>query len=203
MDLSIFRFLNGLPETYAPFLHFFSEATSFLWFKVFLVLLVLGMVIRGPKSRLAVFQALTAFLIANGMTDVFKHALPMHRPYQELAKFFVHPLGNAPLYGTSTADAANFGTASAHSANMAAIAFVLTIRLKWWGTPWIAAAILTGISRVYLAAHYPYQVLLGWTCGVTAGLLVTKAFDYFNEHPFLKNRLNKQGSSLNEPVPGT
>ena len=112
-------------------------------------------------------QALIAFPLANGFTDLFKNFLPEHRPYQEILGVIPRPLDNMTQ---------SYGTASAHAANMAAVAFVFTYCLGWWGSPWIVAAVLTGISRIYVGAHYPYQVLLGWTCGVVAGLLVTQAW---------------------------
>jgi undecaprenyl-diphosphatase len=117
---------------------------------------------------LTVLEALAALPIANGLTDLLKHLVPEHRPYQELAGVIPRPADNMTL---------SFGTASAHSANMAAIAFVFCYGLDWWGVPWAVAALLTGISRVYVGAHYPYQVLLGWACGIFAGIVVTKAWE--------------------------
>jgi undecaprenyl-diphosphatase len=166
-------------------MHFFSEATNHLWVKVVLGLIVIAMAVRGPRSRAAALQALIAVGIGNEITELFKHLLPMKRPYQELQDVVLHNVGTgahkvadlASAMGTSAHDAANMGTASAHSANMAAVAFVFCYRLKWWGTPWIAIALLTGYSRIYLGAHYPYQVLFGWTCGCFAAFVVTKTWD--------------------------
>ena len=32
-------------------------------------------------------------------------------------------------------------------------------------------ALLTGLSRIYVGAHYPSQVLLGWVCGALCALI--------------------------------
>ena len=65
----------------------------------------------------------------------------------------------------------SMGTASAHSANMAAVATVMTGLLGWrWGAPWIMAALLTGYSRVFNGVHWPSQVTLGWIVGTLVGL---------------------------------
>jgi undecaprenyl-diphosphatase len=162
----VFRFVNGWPDSWAPFWQFFSEAANHLWFKVTVLVLVVAMVVAGKRARSTVIQVLIAWPIANGMTDLFKNFLPEPRPFQELVTGFT-------LRGISITNHSH-GTASAHAANMAAIAFAFTYGLGWWGVPWIVIALLTGISRIYVGAHYPYQVLLGWTCGIVAGLLVTQ-----------------------------
>lgn len=183
MNRAIFDAINHWPEWLAPTMRFFSEATNWLWMKIALAVLVIALVAAKGRGRAAAFQALVAVGLANLSTDLFKHLLPMHRPFQELDPSQVVLRG-----GWS----ASMGTASAHSANMAAVAFVFTYHLRWWGSPWILVAILTGISRVYNGVHWPYQVLLGWTCGVVMGLLVTKIGD----------RLARRKEAKTEPEAG-
>ncbi|HWD38103.1 MAG TPA: phosphatase PAP2 family protein [Fimbriimonas sp.] len=166
MNLWLFHEINGWSDTWAPFWVFFTEAANKTWFKIFAACLIVGMLSAKKQPRATIIQVLIALALANFSTDCFKHLLPEHRPFQELS-----------VYIMRAGKANSMGTASAHAANMAAVAFVFTRRLKWWGTPWIAVAILTGISRVYVGVHYPYQVLLGWICGIVAGLLVTMAWD--------------------------
>jgi undecaprenyl-diphosphatase len=160
----LFRVINFLPEWFAPVMRFFSEATNHLIVKVGLVVMLLAMIWRKGRSRRGAIQALIAFPIANEITDLFKHHLPRPRPFQELPEAILRS-------GWSDSP----GTASAHSANMAAVAFVFTYHLGWrWGSAWIAVAFLTGFSRIYNGVHYPYQVLLGWTCGALAGFAITQ-----------------------------
>ncbi len=147
-------------------MRFFSEAMNYPSVKIFMALLAIGMIARGCRTRHAFIQAILAFLVANGLTDLFKALHPEHRPFQELHDVVMW-VGTSPSHGT----------ASAHSANMAALAVVFTYRLRWWGTPWIIVAIVTGFSRVFCGAHYPHQVLLGWACGLLAGTIITKVWD--------------------------
>jgi undecaprenyl-diphosphatase len=163
---AVFRWINNWPESFAPLMKFFSEATNYSWFKILLALLALGMLIRGAKTRTTIIQALLAFPLANELTDVLKATFPAHRPYQELADV-IHRSGVSQ----------SMGTASAHSANMAAVAFVFCYHLGWWGIPWVVAALATGLSRIYNGDHYPYQVLLGWTCGVVIAFIVVKTWE--------------------------
>lgn len=146
-------------------MRFLSEAMNYPWVKGVLGLLVLAMLAGGAQTRKTVIQALLAVCVANGLTDAFKALLPQHRPYQELTDVIT-------WVGRTT----NYGTASAHAANMAAVAFVFVCHLRWWGTPWIAIAVTVGISRVYCGAHYPHQVLLGWICGIAAGFAITRGW---------------------------
>jgi undecaprenyl-diphosphatase len=164
---ALFDWIDHWPGWLAPLMRFLSEATNYLWFKILLALLVIWMIAFRPNTRRAAIQALIAFPIANGMTDLLKAFVPENRPYQDIIPGIVVRLGEAPSHGT----------ASAHSANMAAVAFVFTYQLGWWGVPWAVIAFAVGLSRIYNGVHYPYQVVLGWLCGIVAGLVVTKTWD--------------------------
>lgn len=167
-DTGLFRWINQWPQSLGPTMRFLSEAANHVWVKVILGLLVVAMLWGGPKSRRTVIQALLAVCLANGLTDLFKALHPEHRPFQELTNPAVTMwVGTSPSHGT----------ASAHAANMAAVAFVFVWHLRWWGAPWVAIAILVGISRVFCGAHYPHQVALGWLCGIAAGLVITNGWE--------------------------
>jgi undecaprenyl-diphosphatase len=160
MDVSLFRWINGWPDSLNPLFHFFSEATKETPGRIVLGLLVIGM-LAHPKTRGTTAIALLAVGLANLTTDVVKAAFQAQRPCVELSDVHLR-------VGKLT----SFGTASAHSANMAAIATVFTRRFKWWGMPWILAALMTGLSRIYVGVHYPYQVLFGFGVGVFSAYLL-------------------------------
>ncbi len=145
---------------------FFSEGIKTGPVRAVLAIFVLAM-LAGPKTRWAIIQALIAWPIANGSTDVLKNVFKVERPCVELWPDVIMRVDRLT----------SFGTASAHSANMAAVATVLVWRLGWWGSPWALIALLTGLSRIYVGAHFPSQVFLGWACGFLMGTLVVKAWD--------------------------
>lgn len=167
MDVAIFRWINGWPDSFAPLFVFLSEATKTLEGKVLLGLLAVAFLAAGNKTRKTLLLGLAAVGIANTITNVLKEAFPDPRPCVELAEVVVR-----------TGKLTSAGTASAHSANMAALAtmFVLVLGWKrgWW---WIPVAVLTGLSRIYVGVHYPSQVLYGWTCGVFAAVLIWRVWE--------------------------
>ena len=170
IDKAVFGWINHWPEALAPIFIFFSEATKYLAVKIALLLLILGLIAMAGKVRKTILLALVAWPLANGLTDILKYAFQG-----------IRPTVNYPDDIVRVGHLTSYGTASAHAANMAAIAFVFTYYLKWWGAPWIAIALLTGLARIYVGVHYPSQVLLGWLCGLFCGLLVVKTWEAYNK----------------------
>jgi undecaprenyl-diphosphatase len=166
-DTTIFHSVNSGPDGLAPTMRFLSDATDYGVVKLLLLAMVVAMIVASPRTRRAAVMALIAFPLADGLTNVLKKTFPVLRPCYVLPDWVNHGIG-------CTASA---GTASAHSANMAAVATVFCYHLGWWGAPWVVVALLTGWSRVYVGAHYPTQVLLGWSVGVIVALVVIKAWE--------------------------
>ncbi len=162
-DESLFRFVNGWPVSWNALFWFLSEATKQSWVRVLLLALIVGMLVRSPRSRTAILLALLAWGLANGITEALKTGVAFERPCVALADIELR-------VGKLT----TFGTASSHAANMAAIAFVLTAFLGRWGWPWILMAFFVGLSRIYVGVHFPSQVLFGWIAGAFAGLVVVQ-----------------------------
>ncbi|MBS1717849.1 MAG: phosphatase PAP2 family protein [Armatimonadetes bacterium] len=168
LDVRIFYDVNGWPEALRPFFVFLSEGIRDWPLRLAFTILVLAMIWRGGRARPAVILALLSWPLANFITDQLKNSLRVPRPNVELAHVALRT-----DYLTS------FGTASAHSANMAAVATVFCWRLGYWGLPWVLLAFLTGLSRIYVGVHYPSQVLFGWLCGVFAASLILTIEDLF------------------------
>jgi len=98
------------------------------------------------------------FLMINGMVNTaLKVAFHGPRPYWYSSN--VKVLGSAEN---------SFGVPSGHAQNGVVVWGTLADRIKH-RTIWIIAIIvmfLIGISRIYLAVHFPHDVLLGWLFGV-------------------------------------
>ncbi|MBS1705905.1 MAG: phosphatase PAP2 family protein [Armatimonadetes bacterium] len=162
-DVSLFRSINGWPEWMAPVLVFFSKGAD-TWPVRVLFLGIFVFLVWKRQTRAQGFIIGFGWIVANGITDLFKHYLPVARPGNILADVVVRiPMSNS------------MGTASAHSANMAFIAFAFGYFFGWKGSPWALVALLTGLSRIYVGAHFPSQVLLGWAVGCCSALAMCSA----------------------------
>lgn len=177
MDRAIFHWINSWSSSYEPAMKFFSEALNYGWMKITFGMVLIAMIAAGKVTRKAALTSLIAFPIANGLTDLFKHFLPLPRPCNDptVEQIVVR-------IGTTLSP----GTASAHSANMLAVAICMTLSLRWGGIPWIILALMVSISRIYNGVHYPYQVLLGWICGAFAAILVNVIWNLIAKKRALK-----------------
>ncbi len=161
MNRAIFDWINGWPDSWQPFFLFLSEGNKWWGVRILLLLTLGAMATRGSQHRWAILAAIIGAGLSNELTEFFKDYFQHMRPSAELTdiNLRVHRL-------------TSFGTVSSHAANMAAVATVMTLYLRKWGTPWIVLALFVGVSRIYVGVHYPYQVLLGWISGILVGFLV-------------------------------
>ncbi len=142
-----------------------------------LYVLIIYMVWRRYSWR-GVVALLVAMGVAIGFADIisgiFKHQgllkdlwpdfparrRPMH---SEGLEFFTNGYGNAGLNGS----------VSGHAATIVAIALLssLVVRRRWFSVMMAAVAILVCYSRIYLACHFPQDLLLGALLGVVAATI--------------------------------
>lgn len=166
LDRAIFRTINGWPDSQQEFWLFLSKGIGQSSVRIVLGLLLLGL-LSFRQTRLGGILVGTAWILANLITDLLKAAIPFQRPLYDLPDVIARIDGGSQM-----------GTASAHSANMMCVAVCFLWRFKWWGAPWIVLAILVGISRVYVGAHYPSQVLLGWLVGAMTAVIACGVADH-------------------------
>jgi len=106
------------------------------------------------------------FLMISGMVNTaLKVVIHDPRPYWYSSK--VTPLGSAEN---------SFGAPSGHAQNSVIIWGTLADRIKkrWFWVVAIIIMFMIGLSRVYLALHFPHDVLLGWIVGAILLWLLLK-----------------------------
>lgn len=138
------------------------------WFAAYGVL-VLGL-IHVYQRRAMLLVPLAAgtvwaadFISAEGFKPYIQRLRPCHEPALAPTIRLLGEYGCGALYGFM----------SSHAANTMALTVFLTLVLprrfrlfKWVLVIW---TVFTGYSRVYLAAHYPGDVLAGWVLGAALG----------------------------------
>lgn len=159
-DESIFRWINAWPDWLEPIFLFFSQGNKWWPVRIGLGLIAIYL-LWNKRTRAITIVALLSWPIANEITDLLKNGVQMLRPCVELDQINLR-----------VEKLTSFGTASAHAANMAALATAFSLEWRKRAWPWVAVAFFTGISRIYVGVHYPSQVLLGWLCGAAAAVLV-------------------------------
>lgn len=136
---------------------------------------------RGWKICLAFTVCLAVAMgLADMLCGIFKHTgllkniwesfPPRPRPMFESE---LQGLVHVPSYAHGP-----YGTVSSHAATVAALAVMSAaeIRRRWYTAAIIAVLILVCYSRIYLACHYPADLVLGAAIGVIAGAAMNALF---------------------------
>ncbi|MDH3227506.1 MAG: phosphatase PAP2 family protein [Thermoleophilia bacterium] len=102
-------------------------------------------------QRMAVF-----FFLASAVTGVLKRTFHAPRPFWLTSEVRAFGVGSA-----------SFGMPSGHAVGASVWLLVAaTVRRRWAWLAAIGVAIMIGVSRIYLGAHFPSQVVVGWLVGV-------------------------------------
>jgi len=165
LDTAIFRWINDGPESLAPIMVFFSQGNRWTGVRIFLVGLLIYFFWRKELRKPGIL-AMVSWPIANAACDALKFGLKGTRPCVDLPDVVLH-----------VDKLTSYGTASAHSATMMSVAVAFWLYSRPWGIAWFVVAIMTGISRIYVGVHYPYQVVLGWLVGAVTALIVVKTWE--------------------------
>lgn len=155
-------------------------STPAVW--AWLYLLILWLVWRKSGWRGALLFLVLAGA-AVGLSDmiagIFKHSgllknlwpsfpvrlRPMHTPELE---GLIHVVKQGGQYGT----------VSAHAATMVAMAVmaIATIGRRWFGWLMLTVVVLVCYSRIYLAYHFPMDIVLGTVVGLIAGAVALMCY---------------------------
>lgn len=119
----------------------------------------------------------TAVAVAMGMADLvsglFKHSGPFRAVWPDFP-VRLRPMFN-PLVGDDihvvSWEHGRFGTVSAHAATIVSLALLSSyvIRRRWFIIVMSVVAVLICYSRIYLACHFPQDILIGALLGLLSG----------------------------------
>ena len=180
IDTSLFLFLNSLNSpTLDPLMLSLSYSKPLMAI-IMTSLIIYGLYYLRKKFIIAIIACIISFGLSDlistkGFKDNFKRLRPCH---QEGLKTKVHLAGKKCWGG-------KFGFVSSHAANTFSISlfFFLLFGRKKIFTGLFVYAFLVSYSRIYLARHFPgdilFGALLGLSCGYLGYRLYLKSFTFF------------------------
>jgi glycosyltransferase 2 family protein len=156
---SIFRAVNDLPEALYPVLWPFQQLGALV---VGPIVAVIALILRRYWLALALIVATILKLVTERLV---KAAVTRERPGTSIGPD-INTRGDVSLSGESFV--------SGHAILVAAIAGVLTPYLppRWKPVPWVLVGLVM-ITRVYVGAHNPLDVI----CGVALGIAIAAAIN--------------------------
>ena len=157
-------------------------------FSVAVVLLLLAL----RRFRVA-FQVLGAYILSGLVAQLLKELIFSPRPKDFfLLKEHIHLFEGLTLNGD-----ASFPSGHAASAFAMATSLALFTLNKQISLTYLVAAIAVGYSRVYLAQHFPADVMGGATIGLLSAVTVFFIFDKYQSR---SDKLHRPGTKKNMPA---
>ncbi|MCB5993283.1 phosphatase PAP2 family protein [Flavobacterium psychrophilum] len=153
------------------------------WIPLFVFLLYLVYKKLGAKQTIIVVLFVAVLLTVNNtITELFKTMFQRLRPCNDPAIKDV--IRNIKPSST-------FSFFSGHSSNtMAVFVFLYAIFKKQYKYFWILILwpLIFAYSRIYLALHFPTDILAGYTCGIITGSITFTSYKWF-QLKYFKNYL--------------
>lgn len=169
IDQNWLLYLNNLgSQEWDNFWIFITNKWSSVPLYVFLLLLCL----RYQKSKKTIVILICVALMvacSDQLANVFKYGFERLRPcHNELINSYLR------LFHCG----GKFGYFSAHAASSFAVAMFFTLlfrrKIHWIGYFLFFWAAIISYSRIYLAVHYPFDILTGMIFGIIIGFLFYK-----------------------------
>ncbi|MFR9602274.1 MAG: phosphatase PAP2 family protein [Rikenellaceae bacterium] len=149
---------------------------------VALYVLILWLIYRKNGVR-GMLLALVVIALAVGMADlvagIFKHTGPLKNLWPSFP-VRLRPMYTPELEGLVRVivSGGQNGTVSAHASTSVAIGVIATsiIGRRWFSVVMWTQVALVCYSRIYLAYHFPQDIILGIGVGVLSGLLMWRVY---------------------------
>ncbi|MFI3318620.1 MAG: phosphatase PAP2 family protein [Rikenellaceae bacterium] len=174
-DYDLFLWLNFDGGLLMDYLMLFASSRVG-WAPIYLLILyMLGRKVGWRRMLLFICMVVGAVVLADMFAGIFKHVGVL----KSLAPDF--PARLRPMYCTDLGGVVHvltkgglYGTVSAHAATSTAICILSSLAVRrWWLTLALIAQTLTiCYSRIYLAYHFPQDILIGIAVGIVSAAIM-------------------------------
>ncbi|MFI3280569.1 MAG: phosphatase PAP2 family protein [Rikenellaceae bacterium] len=130
---------------------------------------------KGGWRAVGIFAlcVVVAVGLADMVSGIFKHTGPLKHLWESFP-VRLRPMHTPDLEGLIHVikGGGKYGTVSAHAATTASIAILaaLTLRRRWLTILLAVWVLSVSYSRIYLAYHFPQDILLGWCVGTLCAM---------------------------------
>lgn len=161
-------------------------STPAFWAWLYLIILWLVWKRHGWRGVLIfVVAAAVAVGISDMVAGIFKHTGLLKNLWSDFPAR-LRPMHTPELEGLIhvVKQGGQYGTVSAHAATMFSLLMLSApiIKRAWFGWTMATAVVATCYSRIYLAYHFPMDILLGALTGLVAGGAAVLLFKLAMKH---------------------
>ena len=173
-DQQLLIYLNNLGTSFLdPIFMYITHQIN--WWPFFILLIFLSLKKISLKQFGLLVLVLTVFFVfTDQMTNVVKYAVARLRPVND-------PLIEPYLRVLRKANSPSFF--SGHASNSSgSILIIFLIMKRYYKYAWLIFffPLIFAYTRIYLALHYPLDILCGYIFGLSSGFLFYYIFRYFN-----------------------
>ncbi|MEK7672846.1 MAG: phosphatase PAP2 family protein [Patescibacteria group bacterium] len=158
-DVAIFNFINTLPGKGWMLFFLGIHYLNYIWMSGFSIFLIL----QNKENKL-ILPALISAVITYGISTILKLIIDRPRPVESIVDAIVRRRYHLESFPSSHTVVA-----------FSLFAILLIIHPdKWYTWATLAFAICVALSRIYLGAHYPTDVIGGMLLGFFGTILIFK-----------------------------
>lgn len=165
LDNRLTKYIKEWPAWLSPVMN----KITLLGDPVLLIFVIVAAIAAFKQDAAGVGWALVAVVIASVVNGAIKQILQRKRPdtlYVSLMRFKTYSFPSGHAFGASVI----YGLAAYLSVSFLGSPWEILAVIAWF-----ALIVLVGISRVYLGAHYPSDVIAGWLLGLLSLVLIIKS----------------------------
>ena len=184
-DQQLLIYLNNLGNDFLdPIFMYITHQIN--WWPFFLILIFLLLKKISLKQFALLVLVLTVFFVfTDQMTNLVKYSVDRLRPVND-------PLIEPFLRILRKANSPSFF--SGHASNSSgSILIIFLIMKRYYKYAWLIFffPLIFAYTRIYLALHYPLDILCGYIFGIASGFLFYYIFRYFNNKYKLTDKQQK------------